>query len=639
MEWVGNLPDDRQPPGLFAYNGSANTCLVSELLFSELEEVRESLLVCVKTGGSVFGDLCFRNSITNSLNLFNQVRKHFLPWFILGLPGMIAPQFLFAETHPPEEPAPQQTQQTQPAKTSTNARTSTNKDSSARVPSPSPQWKKTQRTLVRNGIALQLEVEPLEEPESPGAKRAGRTLRVRLALHDDATQTPLTGLHPSVWMSLREGADVPCNTRARAFLRRALMEKQPDLDLNDYYVLALNQDETIHVVDPQFSSGRTRLLASIALPGRAADWALSPDQSKLYVSISQPGEIVMIDTATWTIIHRAKIPGAAKLALQPDNHYLWSSYAGTESGMAVLSAANLQQAARIRVPAGRHDVAFSNDSRIAFVTNPGAATVSLIDVARLTQTKELKTGNVASSIAYSAASQSAYVTTTSGSILAINDNGEIAGRIAAEPGLAHIAFFRDGRIGLVLNPEKGLLHVIDTARNVLLQTASIGAAPEQIVFSDQLAYIIRRDSDLIEMVPLDVIGTPRGAVSTVDLPAGHSAFSHASADELTKTMVQASGENAVVIANAGDRSVFYYEEGMAAPMGTFSNFGKAPRSVLVVDRSLKERSPGVYEATGRLEKAGTYIVPVLLDSPRIVECFAVPLGVEDNGTDASPDHR
>jgi DNA-binding beta-propeller fold protein YncE len=393
------------------------------------------------------------------------------------------------------------------------------------------------------------------------------------------------------------------------------------------------------VVDPQFSSGRTRLLASIALPGRAADWALSPDQSKLYVSISQPGEIVMIDTATWTIIHRAKIPGAAKLALQPDNHYLWSSYAGTESGMAVLSAANLQQAARIRVPAGRHDVAFSNDSRIAFVTNPGAATVSLIDVARLTQTKELKTGNVASSIAYSAASQSAYVTTTSGSILAINDNGEIAGRIAAEPGLAHIAFFRDGRIGLVLNPEKGLLHVIDTARNVLLQTASIGAAPEQIVFSDQLAYIIRRDSDLIEMVPLDVIGTPRGAVSTVDLPAGHSAFSHASADELTKTMVQASGQNAVVIANAGDRSVFYYEEGMAAPMGTFSNFGKAPRSVLVVDRSLKERSPGVYEATGRLEKAGTYIVPVLLDSPRIVECFAVPLGVEDNGTDASPDHR
>ena len=511
-----------------------------------------------------------------------------------------------------------------------------------------------QRTLVRDGIALQLEVEPLEEQDGPATTHAGRALRVRLALHDAATQTPLTGLHPSAWMSLREGEDVPCNTRARAFLRRALMEKQPDLDLNDYYVLALNQDETIHVVDPQFSSGRPRLVASIALPGRAADWALSADQSKLFVSVnqasvnqvsvnqvsvSQPGEIVMIDTATWAIVHRAKISGAAKLALQPDEHYLWTSYAGSESGMAVLSAANLQLAARIPLRAGRHDVAFSNDSRFAFVTNPGAASVSIIDVARLTQTKELKTQGPASAIAYSAASQSAYVTTTSGSILAVNEHGEIVSRIQAEPGLAHIAFFRDGRIGFVLNPEKGLLHVIDTARNVLLQTAPIGAAPEQIMFSDQLAYIVRRDSDLIEMVPLDPIGASRAAVSTVDLPAGRSAFSHASADELTKTMVQAPGENAVVIANAGDKAVFYYEEGMAAPMGTFSNFGKQPRSVLVVDRSLKEKSPGVYEATGRLEKAGTYIVPVLLDSPRIVECFAVPIGVDDAGPTGSPDHQ
>lgn len=506
-----------------------------------------------------------------------------------------------------------------------------------------------QRTLVRDGIALQLEIEPLEEQGGPATTHAGRALRVRLALHDAATQTPLTGLHPSAWMSLREGEDVPCNTRARAFLRRAIMEKQPDMDLNDYYVLVLNQDETIHVVDPQFSSGRPRLVASIALSGRAADWALSSDQSKLFVSVnqvsvnqvsvSQPGEIVMIDTATWAIVHRARISGAAKLALQPDEHYLWSSYSGSESGVAVLSAANLQLAARIPLRAGRHDMAFSNDSRLAFVTNPGAASVSIIDVARLAQIKEVKTQGPASSVAYSAASQSAYVTTTSGSILAISERGEIIGRIQAEPGLARIAFLRDGRIGLVLNPEKGLLYVIDAARNVLLQTARIDAAPEQIIFSDQLAYIVRRDSDLIEMVPLDQIGTPGAAVSTVDLPAGHSAFSHASADELTKTMVQAPGENTVVIANAGDKAVFYYEEGMAAPMGTFSNFGKQPRSVLVVDRSLKEKSPGVYEATGRLEKAGTYIVPVLLDSPRIVECFAVPIGAEDTGPAASPDHR
>jgi hypothetical protein len=181
-----------------------------------------------------------------------------------------------------------------------------------------------------------------------------------------------------------------------------------------------------------------------------------------------------------------------------------------------------------------------------------------------------------------------------------------------------------------VNPEKGLLYVIDAARNALVQTVHVNAAPDQIVFSDQLAYIVRRDSDLIEMAPLDQAGAP-GGLSLVDLPAGQSAFTHASAAELTKTLAQIPGENAVVIANAGDKAVFFYEEGMAAPMGTFSNFGKAPRSVLVEDRSLKETSPGVYETTGRLEKSGTYIVPVVLNAPRMVECFAVPLGASDDG--------
>ena len=497
-------------------------------------------------------------------------------------------------------------------------------------------WKKVQRTLLRDGIALQLEVEPIEPQASSSAAHAGTALRVRLAVNDSATHAPLTGLHPSVWMSLSAGENVPCSARARAFLRRGLLEKQPELDLNDYYVLVLNQDATIHVVDPQFSSGRPQLVTSIALPGRADDWLLSADQSRLFVSISQPGEIVMIDTATWTIVHRVKISGSQKLVLQPDEHYLWASYSGSESGVAVLSAADLHLITRIPLHAGRHDIALSKDSRLAFVTDPGATSVSILDVARLTRTRELKTPGPASSIAYSAASQSAYVTTTSGSIVVINERGGIISRMETEPGLAHIAFFRDGRFGFALNPEKGVLHTIDAARNTVVQTTPMDAAPEQIAFSDQLAYVIRRDSDLIEMVPLDRVGAPGTAVSTVDLPAAHNAFAHATADELTTTMVQAPGENAVVIANAADKAVFYYEEGMAAPMGTFSNFGKPPRSVLVVDHSLKEKSPGIYEAAGRLEKPGTYIVPVLLDAPRIVECFTLPIGTGDPAPAASP---
>ncbi len=551
------------------------------------------------------------------------MRKHFLICSILGL-CVVPTLCLSREPNLFEEQNAQSNGRAQQDK-SAHTKDSVSNLASALI----PQWTHTQRTLVRDGISMRLEIDPLEERSQSNFLNASHVLRIRLALQDAATHSPLTGLHPSAWLSLRENnEDIPCSARARAFLRRGLMEKQPDMDLTDYYVLVLNQDETIHVVDPQFSYGQPRLISSISLPSRADDWLLSADQSRLYVSMSKTGEVALIDTATWTITHRIKVPGASKLALQPDEHYLWSSYSGSESGVAVLSTADLHLVKQIPLHAGKHDIAFSDNSQLAFVTDPGALSVSAIDVARLAQIKEIKTPGPASSIAYSSASQSAYATTFTGNIVAINAQGAVTTHMQAEPGLSRIFFFRDGRFGFVLNPDKGLVHLFDAARNSLIETANVDAAPEQVTFSDQMAYIIRRESDLIEVVPLDSPPSNGATISTVDLPAGHGAFSNASADELTTAMVQAPGENAVMFANAGDKAIFYYEEGMAAPMGTFSNFGKEPRSVLVVDHSFKEKSRGLYEASGLLNKPGTYVVPVLLDSPRMVECFEVPLGVE-----------
>jgi hypothetical protein len=79
----------------------------------------------------------------------------------------------------------------------------------------------------------------------------------------------------------------------------------------------------------------------------------------------------------------------------------------------------------------------------------------------------------------------------------------------------------------------------------------------------------------------------------------------------------------VLVANPADKTIYYYKEGMAAPMGSFQNYGRLPRAVLVVDRSLRESSPGVYSTVAKLTQRGSYDVPFLLDSPRIVHCFEV----------------
>ena len=107
----------------------------------------------------------------------------------------------------------------------------------------------------------------------------------------------------------------------------------------------------------------------------------------------------------------------------------------------------------------------------------------------------------------------------------------------------------------------------------------------------------------------------------VDFPGGQNAFGIASTP--ADSIVQTPGENAVLIAHPHDQQVYYYKEGMAAPMGSFNNFQRAARAVLAVDRSLQETGPGQYETVGRLGEAGTYDVAFFMESPRVVHCFSV----------------
>ncbi len=77
----------------------------------------------------------------------------------------------------------------------------------------------------------------------------------------------------------------------------------------------------------------------------------------------------------------------------------------------------------------------------------------------------------------------------------------------------------------------------------------------------------------------------------------------------------------MLVANPADRVIYYYSEGMAAPMGSFQNYRRNPRALMVVDRSLREVTSGVYSTTTKLPKSGIYDVAFLLDSPRITHCF------------------
>lgn len=487
--------------------------------------------------------------------------------------------------------------------------------------------------LVREGVAVALDVEPLETGD--GGLREGAAVRFRFTISDVATGQPLAGLYPAAWMSLLGDDEAPdggrCVKKVEEFVAGSIL-MQPELDLNAYYVLALNHDATITVVDPLFGFGGTKLLALLELPTPGEDWALSADQSRLFVSLPISHRVAVADTAGWKVESYLDAgPRPTRLAFQPDGAYLWVTIEGADrtgdaSGVAALDPRRERVANRISTGPGPHELAFSDDSRFVFVTNAGAGTVSVIDVHALEEVAELATGDRPVSVAYSPLARTAYVTHEGdGTIVAIDgERHVIVGRMKAEPGLGQIRVAPGGRLAFAVNPRTDSVSIVDTASQRIVQIGDLMPEPDQIAFSDELAYIRHRRSEIVLMIPLDEVGEEGKPVHVIDFPGGQHPFGMGSRPSPADAIVQAPGANAVLVANPADQVIYYYKEGMAAPMGAFKNYDRQPRAVLVVDRSLRERTrPGTYETSAKLRRPGRYEVAFFLDSPRIVHCSQV----------------
>ncbi len=488
------------------------------------------------------------------------------------------------------------------------------------------------KKIVSGGIVIEFDLEPADPAKKSVTLKEGEDITFRFKLSDEATGTPLQKSYPAAWVSLRrEGDTLDCGKKVGTYIGGGLTARA-DLDLNAYYVLALNHDSTITVVDPLFEFGGTKLLALIALKSAGEDWALTFDQSRLFVSMPDSNQVAVIDPVLWKVTTNLEVgPNPTRLALQPDEQYLWAAYDGaTDSGVAVITASNLKVAARIPTGKGRHEITFSGDNRFAFVTNPTDGTVSVIDIKTLTKIKDISTGGSPVSMASSSVSKLVYVANREGTIVAIDEvRLNPVARAQAETGLTQIRVSPNGRYAFAVNSEKNTVYILDLSTTRIIHRVEVEKEPDQITFSYTLAYVRHKSSEHVLMIPFDQIGEGK-SVLPADFPGGQTAFGRAKKASIADGIIQAPGANAVLVANPADKTIYYYKEGMAAPMGNFNNYGREPRAAMVVDRSLKERSPGVYSTTARLPRAGRYDVAFFLDSPRIVHCFGLVVNFGDD---------
>lgn len=480
----------------------------------------------------------------------------------------------------------------------------------------------TPQTFTAEGISVEFSVQPVRSAEPIANEEA----TVRFKISGTNGRVPLSNLRPVAWVDQRASQQISdaraCREKVQSFLQSSFT-KRPTVDLNAYFILALNNEPNISVIDPLSGFGGSKLYTLIVLKSPGEDWVLSRDNKRLYVSMPAVNQVAVIDVPTWKVI--ANVDAGVKpsrLVLQHDGRYLWVGNNGdamNESGVTVIDTVANKALGHIRTGLGHHEIALNDDDTFAFVTNKDSEYVSVIEVRKLDEVKRIPIGTQATAIAYSSLGKTFYIVDEGGSIAAIGGaKHDVLARLAGEPGLRSIRISPDGRYGFALNTRSSTVHVIDLSSNRVIHNIAAGQGADQITFSRQFAYIRSAASEFVSMIRIADLGKE---ASITKFPAGQKAPSESRSTSLADAIVPAPEDGAVLVANPADKMIYYYTEGMAAPMGSFQNYKRDPRALLVLDNSLRETERGVYTTTLRLTGAGYYDVAFLLDSPRIVNCF------------------
>ena len=498
---------------------------------------------------------------------------------------------------------------------------------------PLPEEPVNMGLIQRQGMNVEFTARPTGSGGEPGDLMEGEFADIEFRITGAETGEPLQGVYPGVWIDLtqtaageKQGISVECKVRVGQYLQ-GLVGMRPMIDLNSYYVMVLNQDASISIIDPIVGiTGITSLYANIPLKRPGADWTKTSDEKTMFVSMPRAGEIAFIDLDTFKVsknVAAGDMP--MRTVLQPDEKYLWvgnDAESGKKGGVTVIEAATGKIVATIETGAGHHEIGFSGDSRSAFVSNRESGTVTVIDIGSLETVDVVNTGPVPISIAYSPLSKAVYIADGQSGIVTVIDaeRREVVSRVEAKPGLGPMKFSEDGRWGILVNPLENEAYVIDAATDEIAHTIPIDGKPFSVGITRTFAYLRVLESERISMINLQELDRG-GQVIVNEFAAGSFPPGQVADISIADAMVPAAQEAAVLVVSPADATVYYYMEGMNAPMGAFRNYGHKPRAVQIANRALKETSPGVYAATVKVPMAGTFEVAFLNEAPQFLHCF------------------
>lgn len=197
-----------------------------------------------------------------------------------------------------------------------------------------------------------------------------------------------------------------------------------------------------------------------------------------------------------------------------------------------------------------------------------------------------------------------------------------------EPGLGPVKLTPDAKYALVVNPSQHLIHVVDVATAKEKHRITLSGQPYDILFSAQYGYIRTLHNEQIGLLSLSSLDGEQPILKLV--PAGAGGLAAMQDLPRASSMALTLDRAGAFFTTPSERTLYYYMEGMNSPSSGLKTYGHTPLAAMVVQRGLREISPGRYSAVIRLPASKRMVVALASETPVVRECLGLTVDMPIN---------
>lgn len=249
-------------------------------------------------------------------------------------------------------------------------------------------------------------------------------------------------------------------------------------------VFTANGDNSISIID----ATKNKVIKTISLDGYDGvpyDGAVSPDGKRVYfLDGDQSGKKVLgIDTTKNKLIDNFYVGAteAGDIAISPDGSKLYVSVINLDY-VNVLDLATKNVTASIKVGYQPDGIAISPDGKKAYVANNVDNTVSIINTAKNTVIKTVKVGQTPTEVAISPNGKQVYVT-NSGNYLNPNNTVSVIDTATYKVKTIKVGKYPNG---IIVSPDGKKVYVVNTGSN---NVSIIGTATNKVIGNIKVGYM------------------------------------------------------------------------------------------------------------------------------------------------------